>query len=457
MGNLKKIIGCLFFCVIALPSYSQMHKEKKPEMRRTNSCRDLKQLLEEDPFKTKTFEQSPQPLVNNNNNNSKDEVTEVNLASMPEIMENSFARMMKKYDPFRRTSSVPKIAIEPIESYTSKRQPLTRSFSELSSKAYAITYPGPGVFAVHDMEEDKELLTLNGSPWKTHTTFASPTSIAYITKPESAVCVVEVPTGKHVKCTDFKVIDFNSSTFEIPQGVSSPDLISQGKKPYPVTVKGLDNNKLLTLYRSTSTTINKQKGGILYLWEVDRGTFTELDPKAVNIDSALLAAGKLIDTKGNEIQIFENPGKQTESIKTIAKHTKPIASISLSSLSQNELILASGSADKTVRLWDLGMYGSESATFEFPEKINAVAFHPEIDYLLAVAALGTIHFVDTRTKESIGTSPLGAMCKNNIVRTLKWNQTSLYVETGLRVWSKLTGLDKFLQSGKKVDTTAQSQ
>ncbi|HEX2978444.1 MAG TPA: WD40 repeat domain-containing protein [Candidatus Babeliales bacterium] len=457
MGNLKKIIGYLFCSVIALPTYSQIHNEKKPEMRRTNSCRDLKKLLEEDPFSNKTFEQSPkQPLASNNNNNSKEEVTELNPASMTQITENSFEKMMKRHDPFRRSVSAPKIAIqEPvIKPYTSKKQQLTRSFSELSSKAYAITYPAQGVFAIHDLDEDKELLTLNGAPWKTHTTFASATNIAYITKPESAVCVVEVPTGKHLKCTDFKVIDYNTSTYEIPQGVSGPELISEGKKPYPITVKGLNNNKLLTLYRSTVTTTNKEKGGLLYLWDVDAGTFTELSPNEVNIELALLAAGKLIDTKGNKIRIVENPGKLTASTKTIVKHSKPISSLSLS---RSEFSLASGSADKTVRLWDLAMHGRESATFEFPEKINSIAFHPEIEYLLAVAASGTIHFVDTRSKESIGSSPLGDMCKNNIVRTLKWNQKSLYAEIGLRVWSKLTDLDKFLLSGKNPEPTPQSQ
>jgi hypothetical protein len=409
--------------------------------RRTQSCHDLGsfQIKSQDEFAS-PFEEGKIFIKR-----SKQEIAEVPTISH-ENMILGFAKNLNE-NPIVKTFDPSQISKSPPKFQTLTR---TRIVSELPHKisqislggSYAITYPGNKLVAVHSIKHDEELFTLDTPLWTTAASFMGKDNIAYINKDREAVCIAQIPAGQHLKCADFKVYREGSSVAEIPETVSDPEYISEPqtneKKPVPIQVKGFEG-ALLTLYKSFS---KDNKDGLLYFWSVQNGTFTKLNPKSFDINQAiLLAPDKLISPQKEKIRI-SNTSKIPNSKKLIG-HWDTVNSLSLSS---DGFVLASGSKDKTIRLWDLPRFGEECGTIKFENEVKAIEFHPSTAYLIAAAVQPkTIYFLDTRSKKPIESSQLTFMDKNQALRSLRWNEDNeiLYAQVGLQAWLKLTDEKSF--------------
>lgn len=137
------------------------------------------------------------------------------------------------------------------------------------------------------------------------------------------------------------------------------------------------------------------------------GQDTTAEDELMKVNMARAAVGKKLKKKKKSTQSTQlKPGSHTEAI------------MALSWNKVHRQVIASGSADTTVKIWDITQAGSKdcapAATFSHHgDKVNAVEWHPSEGTLLASGSFDrTVALLDVRSNNgSVKTSRLPGDCE----------------------------------------------
>ena len=123
--------------------------------------------------------------------------------------------------------------------------------------------------------------------------------------------------------------------------------------------------------------------GDIRIWDVESGTELPTIKKGYSSDIITLSADNKmlaqVIEEGKSIRLWDTANETT--VKALSGHTDDINTVVFSPDSK---ILASGSNDKTIRLWDL-QNGEVKILQGHTESVGAIAFHPSGKWLASVA------------------------------------------------------------------------
>ncbi|KAL8449489.1 hypothetical protein Emed_003140 [Eimeria media] len=152
---------------------------------------------------------------------------------------------------------------------------------------------------------------------------------------------------------------------------------------------------------------------LIQIWDLD--VLDALEP----VHTLGLQQQQQQQQEGGEGKNRKKNKKKDKTIKSADAHEGPIMSLSVSPL--KEEALASGSADETVKVWDLST-GSCLATYKHHDnKVQAVLWHPTETSLLVTASYDkTVRLLDVRQPQTAVSAPLSADAE-----ACCWNQSNL--------------------------------
>jgi periodic tryptophan protein 2 len=128
-------------------------------------------------------------------------------------------------------------------------------------------------------------------------------------------------------------------------------------------------------------------------------TFTAATPVQF-ISLATDEAGEVVCAGGMDpFSIFVWSTQTGKLLDVLAGHEGPVCSLSFNGTLG---LLASGSWDKTVKLWDVFRDGTSTETFRHGSDVTAVSFRPDGKQLCASTLDGYLHFWDARKGIELG-------------------------------------------------------
>ena len=202
--------------------------------------------------------------------------------------------------------------------------------------------------------------------------------------------------------------------------------------------------------------------GKLYLWQISTGRLLlawDAHFKSLKALACAMADGFLISAADDAIlnawsfasllhAAHTRRADPPTTFRTWTEHTLPIAALCVSPCGQHDLI-ASASADQTVRVWRLAdSVRSSVHTADLPAALTTVAAHPRLSCLYVGGADGNLYVVpllvesvaavDARAAARRSSTPHAGALRALAVSTDGGRVFSCGVEPGLRVWDALS-------------------
>jgi eukaryotic-like serine/threonine-protein kinase len=148
---------------------------------------------------------------------------------------------------------------------------------------------------------------------------------------------------------------------------------------------------------------------------------------------AWLQASVVSASDDKTIQIWDPQYASTTQTIICRGHTQAVTAVACSA---NNVALASGSLDKTVRLWDSS--GKQQAIAHFPAAIYAVSWKPDNSSLAVACGDGKIYICDGTTLKTITTYK----GHTKSVRAVAWSLDGSYIasggeDTSVHVWATI--------------------
>ena len=171
---------------------------------------------------------------------------------------------------------------------------------------------------------------------------------------------------------------------------------------------------------------------------IQRGHTDVISSVAFSHDDQLIASG----SRDSYIKLWDS--ESLREIRTLKGHTDPVLSVSFS---PDNRYLASASIDNTIRIWNIST-GKEirSITGEFLTHFNAVSFSPDGKFVVSCGTDGKVKVWDFQTGEEM----VSMTGHQDIIKTFDISPDGQYIASGsndnvVKVWE--------LKSGKEIATS----